>query len=382
MAAVSPLAHASRTKRDAVSAEATLTDLYERHARRVFRFCRHWLRSREEAEDAVQTTFLNAFRGLDRGVVPAHEEAWLLSIARNVCLSRTDAVRRRAVEVPRDPHTLAELVAAPMVTDELDGLNEALAALTEQQRRAILLREWHGLSYREIAETLALSQAAVETLLFRARRTLARHVRRPLGIGGFAPWLRSLGGGGAGKLAVGAAVVAITATTGAIAIAPLHQQPRAPHGARGGSATRPTSNSQRAQPANGAPARRHGTMTRTQSTPQTTRRLGTPSTPRDAVPTATPASAPIAVTTTTTTGTTLPTALLTATNDATGATSTLVDTTASAADTVVTAATSAIGQAANTAVGTATDATATVQATTQAVANTVTTILPPPHTLP
>jgi RNA polymerase sigma factor (sigma-70 family) len=43
-----------------------------------------------------------------------------------------------------------------------------------QQRRALLLREWRGLTYREIAAELELSQAAVETLLFRARRTLAR----------------------------------------------------------------------------------------------------------------------------------------------------------------------------------------------------------------
>src|SRR6266702_1741514 len=118
MAAVSPLT-GSGAEQGAVTAEAALTALYERHASRVFGFCRNWLRSREEAEDATQTTFLNAFRGLERGIVPAHEEAWLLSIARNVCLSRTDAVRRRAVEVPRDPHTLDEFVGAPPAGNEL-----------------------------------------------------------------------------------------------------------------------------------------------------------------------------------------------------------------------------------------------------------------------
>ena len=45
--------------------------------------------------------------------------------------------------------------------------------LPKQQQRALLLREWQGLSYKEIAEELALTQAAVETLLFRARRSLA-----------------------------------------------------------------------------------------------------------------------------------------------------------------------------------------------------------------
>jgi RNA polymerase sigma-70 factor (ECF subfamily) len=224
MAAVSPLGRASGVEPRTAPADA-LTGLYERHADRVFQYCLNWLRSREEAEDAAQTTFLYAYRGLDRGVVPTHERGWLLSIARNVCLSRTDAARRRAVEVAQDPHALEEIIAAPAPSNELDGLTDALATLTEQQRHAILLREWHGLSYSEIAERLELSQAAVETLLFRARRSLARRLRQPLGVGSFLPWLRSLGEGGAAKVALGVAAVAVTATTGAVTIA-RPDQPR------------------------------------------------------------------------------------------------------------------------------------------------------------
>ena len=55
-----------------------------------------------------------------------------------------------------------------------------LEQLPEQQRRAILLREWQGLSYREIADELAISQAAVETLIFRARRSLAQGLEQPV----------------------------------------------------------------------------------------------------------------------------------------------------------------------------------------------------------
>ena len=51
--------------------------------------------------------------------------------------------------------------------------------MPDQQRRAILLREWQGLSYREIAEELELSQSAVETLIFRARRSLAKGLTEP-----------------------------------------------------------------------------------------------------------------------------------------------------------------------------------------------------------
>jgi len=160
---------------------ARATDLYERYASRLYGFCLHRLGSREEAEDAVQTTFLNAFRGLSRGVVPASESAWLFKIAENVCLSRHRAAfRRRRVEAPGDLAAVEETVAAPArADDELIPLEDALADMPEAQRRALLLREWQGLSYREIAAELEVSQSAVETLIFRARRSLARRLEAP-----------------------------------------------------------------------------------------------------------------------------------------------------------------------------------------------------------
>jgi RNA polymerase sigma factor (sigma-70 family) len=212
----SPLGRASRVERRSTSGDA-LTGLYERHGKRIFRYCVHLLRSREDAEDAMQTTFMYAFRALERGVVPELEAPWLVAIARNVCLSRTHARRRHLVEVPQDPTTLAEHLVAAAPVDELDGLDDALAGLTPQQRQAIVLREWHGLSYREIAQRLELSQSAVETLLFRARRALARQLRR---LGVALPWLRSLVGSAAGKVALGAAVVAVTAGTTGTLVAP------------------------------------------------------------------------------------------------------------------------------------------------------------------
>jgi Sigma-70, region 4 len=57
--------------------------------------------------------------------------------------------------------------------DELVGLSEALRDLPTRQRRALVLRDWHGLSYNEIAAELAVSVASVETLLFRGRKKIA-----------------------------------------------------------------------------------------------------------------------------------------------------------------------------------------------------------------
>ena len=175
MVAVPSIGRADRAPaRSAPEADAA-RDLYERYARQIYTYCLHQLRNKEEAEDATQSTFLNAFRGLQRGVDPEFESAWLYKIAQNVCLTRQrSSSRRRKVESPGDLDSMQDFVPAHEVdSDELIRLPEALEGMPEQQRRALLLREWQGLSYREIADELGLSQAAVETLLFRARRTLA-----------------------------------------------------------------------------------------------------------------------------------------------------------------------------------------------------------------
>src|SRR5438067_4234495 len=176
MAAVPYEGHAAAVpvRLDQPEGEATRL-LYERHQRKILSFCQHQLGNREEAEDATQITFMNAFRGLKRGTSPEFESAWLYKIAHNVCVSKQrTSYRRRLVEAPSDFELIEELVPAHEAdSDELFGLTSALRVLPEQQRRALLLREWQGLSYREIADEMRLSQAAVETLLFRARRSLA-----------------------------------------------------------------------------------------------------------------------------------------------------------------------------------------------------------------
>ena len=225
MAAVPSIGRATRFDEPvAPEAEATRS-LYEQYANQIFRYCLHQLGSREEAEDAVQSTFLNAFRGIKRGVVPELESAWLFKIAHNVCLSRRrSAWRRGRVESPADFEVVEELAAAPSRrADELIGLQDVLEQMPETQRRAILLREWQGLSYREIADELEVSQAAVETLIFRARRTLAsgleqplerrRRAARVLDFGNVAAGLKSVFLGGSVAAKVAATVAVVSATT-------------------------------------------------------------------------------------------------------------------------------------------------------------------------
>ena len=204
-------------RRAAPEADAT-RDLYERYARQIYSYCLHQLGNREEAEDATQSTFLNAFRGFKRGVDPEFESAWLYKIAQNVCLTRQrSSSRRRKIETPGDLEAMQDYVPAHQAdSDELIRLPEALDAMPEQQRRALLLREWQGLSYKEIGEELDLSQAAVETLLFRARRSLAAGLSEEQPLKKAAGIAKRLGAGDLGSIL---SVVKSLALTGGIKVA-------------------------------------------------------------------------------------------------------------------------------------------------------------------
>jgi len=243
LAAVPSIGRANRIE-GVAPAEADLTRaLYEEYANQIFRYCLHQLGSREEAEDAVQSTFLNAFRGIKRGVVPELESAWLFKIAHNVCLSRRrSSWRRGRIESPADFEVVEELTAAPARrSDELIGFQDVLEQMPESQRRAILLREWQGLSYREIAEELELSQAAVETLIFRARRALASGLEQPpekqkrlaraLDWGNAVTAIKSLLLGGSAAVKVAATVAVVSATT--VAAASPVQEHHAQHASTG-----------------------------------------------------------------------------------------------------------------------------------------------------
>jgi RNA polymerase sigma factor (sigma-70 family) len=201
--------------------------LYERNASRVYGFCLSRLRRREDAEDALQTTFLHAFRSLRRGVVPLVESAWLLGIARNVCLERWQTAGKRSrFETSWDPAELDRAAPAPAErTEDVLDLEAALTRLPAQQRRAVVLRDWRGLSYEEVAAELGVSHAAVETMIFRGRRTLAEYLRdggqatrRKLGsilhLGWLSSAVKSLFGGGAAgaKVAAAVTVVAVSGT--------------------------------------------------------------------------------------------------------------------------------------------------------------------------
>lgn len=204
--------------------------LFERYSERIYAYCLHVLRDRAEAEDAVQTTFLNAHRALRRGVRPEHEYAWLHTIAKNACrtLQRTRG-RRAPVAVDVDVDSIPGHEADGEVEELRAFLAEALAGLPESQRRAVVLREWHGLTPIEIAARLGLSVPATYALLTRARRSLSNSlkskVRGPLSaldVGAVGDLVRAfaktLFGSAGSKATVAAAVATVSVGVGGVVV--------------------------------------------------------------------------------------------------------------------------------------------------------------------
>src|SRR6185503_13155931 len=181
--------------------------LYKRHAREVYQYALALLANPADAEDVTQTTFLNAYRAFEKGERPHKPHNWLIAIAHNVCRMRWRQAGSRPREVALDE--APEPAALDDEQPDLDEVLTALAALSFNQRAAIVMRELEGRSYQEIAGVLGVSVSAVEALLFRARRNL-QVKRRALGVLTTVPLPGSLGsflGGGGGAAGTGYAGV-------------------------------------------------------------------------------------------------------------------------------------------------------------------------------
>jgi RNA polymerase sigma factor (sigma-70 family) len=157
-----------------IEANHRLDELYRAHASDIYRYVYAVLGNRADAEDVMQTTFVNALRALERGEVPRKPENWLITIAHNLIRQRfrQQSLRPRQVELDGEIPTLEADDNGPSI----DDLVRALQRIPETQREALVLRELDGRSYKEIAAILDISVSALQTLLFRARRSLAEEL--------------------------------------------------------------------------------------------------------------------------------------------------------------------------------------------------------------
>ena len=167
---------------------AAFRQLVEKYQKAVMRFAFRFLGSREEAEDASQEVFLRVYTAAKKYKPEAQFTTWLFRIATNVCLNELRH-RKRLQEVPLEPSNenserdSAMDVPAPesmrpdthLEQAERNRIvQESLEALPPNQRMAVVLKRFEGLSYQEIAEVLDVSLSAVESLLFRAKQTLKK----------------------------------------------------------------------------------------------------------------------------------------------------------------------------------------------------------------
>jgi RNA polymerase sigma factor (sigma-70 family) len=175
------------------AARARTEEYYERHARMVGGLCLALLRDRAEAEDATQQVFLSAYRALLGGSEPREPPAWLARIARNECYARTRSRRYEPI-ADADPEAApsSDPLAEAIRRADLATIWAAVKQLPRQQRDALLLREFGGLSYEELAAALSVTTPAVESLLFRARRSLRARLEPVYGALTGGSWIESI----------------------------------------------------------------------------------------------------------------------------------------------------------------------------------------------
>ncbi len=158
-------------------------ELLRRYRGPLVSFFARMVRDRALAEDLAQEVFLRVYKSRERYQPEARFTTWLYRIATNLALN---ALRDRKPEVPADGPRDQEDAPAPepfvdlqpsaeqqlMRSDRERLIRQAVEALPENQRAAVILHKYQEVDYRQIAEILRVSESAVKSLLFRAYETL------------------------------------------------------------------------------------------------------------------------------------------------------------------------------------------------------------------
>jgi RNA polymerase sigma-70 factor (ECF subfamily) len=176
--------------------ERAFGDLVELHQQAVIGICARMLGNVHEAEDVAQQVFLRVWKAAPRYEPTARFTTWLFTILRNLVFNETRRrTRRPTVSLdapfpgddgrrpgPREvPDAGARPADAAALQAELEeAIDRAIAALPEQQRLAVSLRQYQDLPYEEIAVVLKTSVSSVKSLLFRARTQLRGSLREYL----------------------------------------------------------------------------------------------------------------------------------------------------------------------------------------------------------
>jgi RNA polymerase sigma-70 factor, ECF subfamily len=175
-----------------------IEQLYREHRVGLVRLVERELHDHHEAEDVVQTAFLDAQRAIERGTVPRNPQAWLAAIALNA--ARRLRGRRLNAE-PLEDYAIQE-------ASEVAELHAALTRLPRQQQTAVVYRDVLGLSYDETAEQMGTSVNAVTMLLYRGRQRLRETLGVNVGALGLWRWFNRAGSQGTPVVKGAAAAIA------------------------------------------------------------------------------------------------------------------------------------------------------------------------------
>jgi len=161
--------------------------LYEEHNDFVFRVAARYLGDEAEARDVAQDVFIQVFTRVSAYRPAGRFRTYLYRVVANRCLNeRARARHQRSGGSKGDEDALAAMPdGAGSAEEQLARAQEAravraaIARLPERQRLAVILSRYEALSYAEIAVALETTVSSVESLLFRARQTLAGELERP-----------------------------------------------------------------------------------------------------------------------------------------------------------------------------------------------------------
>lgn len=177
-----------RRRRAPDDADRTFEEILDRYEKRIFNLAKRLLGDRDEASDVTQETFLKAYRAMNRFRRDSNPYTWLSKIAVNTCRNRfRQRDRRRKYEgvsyeedvgggagvgssVTLDGGAAAETPHGSLQRRELnEKIAESLDSLSDEHRIAVVLRDFEGLSYREIAVLTGETIENVKTRIFRGR---------------------------------------------------------------------------------------------------------------------------------------------------------------------------------------------------------------------
>lgn len=167
----------------------SFNQLVSRWERPIYALAYRTLGREEEARDVVQDAFLRAFRGLKGFKGEAKFSSWLYRITLNLCrdwirrerrapmvqVPETDDSMDLAEQMPSQDESVEELVARREMSQ---AVSLAMAELPEEQRTAIMLKEYQGLTFQEIAELLDCPLSTVKTRLYQGLSVLRRRLER------------------------------------------------------------------------------------------------------------------------------------------------------------------------------------------------------------